>query len=351
MKRSRSRFTAQRPGALLLLMVASGCANGAGEPQERVAQGREPLIFGADNRTPYTEITDGRVRRWADATAVVVANSQIEGEIGGPGMCSLKKHAYERAYAYNGSGGDDYPLCSGAAFAGYPQLDFAGSAFLVGPELFLTAGHNLPYPWSCGGDRLLVFGFVDGSASDEEYPVPCAGIYRCTGVRTYGWDSTGDWALLMVDRPVRGVTPLIINYSGTVAADAQLMVIGHPWGLTEMVAGNGMVRSTPSSESAYFATSVDAFTGNSGGPVINVATGVVEGIHSGNSFPDLITPHFVTQVENGVTCAIERHCSESTGCEIPGGGIGWATETATTRPASQSYYPFLHAALVMTVIH
>jgi hypothetical protein len=199
----------------------------------------------------------------------------------------------------------------------------------------------------CTG-KALAFGYVDNNV------VSCANMYACRGVVDWRWDETGDWAVVRVDRVVQGVTPLIVNYSGTVPATAELMTIGYPFGLAEMVAGNGMVHSLPSSGSGFFTTTLDAFMGNSGSPVINVATGVVEGIHSGNAFPSQapsIPAHYVAVPDgDGGLCAIERYCSESTGCQIPGGGTAWSNATVTAPAAALSKLP-LHTALVMAAIH
>jgi len=55
-----------------------------------------------------------------------------------------------------------------------------------------------------------------------------------------------------------------------------MLTIGHPVGLPLKVSGGATVRST--SPKSYYITDIDAFGGNSGGPVFNARTKLIEGI-------------------------------------------------------------------------
>jgi hypothetical protein len=62
-----------------------------------------------------------------------------------------------------------------------------------------------------------------------------------------------------------------------VEKEAKLVVIGHPAGLPLKVANNGHVISSEAGQ-PWFTASLDTYHGNSGSPIIDEATGLVEGL-------------------------------------------------------------------------
>ena len=73
-----------------------------------------------------------------------------------------------------------------------------------------------------------------------------------------------------------GRTPLKVRRSGKIEDDAKLIMIGHPLGLPQKVTIAGKIRRNHAK--THFKSTLDAFGGNSGSPVIHAKTGVVEGI-------------------------------------------------------------------------
>jgi V8-like Glu-specific endopeptidase len=95
--------------------------------------------------------------------------------------------------------------------------------------------------------------------------------------------------------------PLRLRESGKVSVGERLAVIGYPSGLPLKIADDGVVRRL---EKHFFVTNLDTYHGNSGSPVLNAATGVVEGIlvRGDEDF-----------VKSSQGCQISKTCS-STGC-------------------------------------
>ncbi|MCG2724712.1 MAG: serine protease [Elusimicrobia bacterium] len=85
----------------------------------------------------------------------------------------------------------------------------------------------------------------------------------------------GNYALLRLDRKVSGHTPLAINRDQNLKVGTKLFVIGYPNGLPVKIAGNAEIRSV---HNDYFAANLDTFRGNSGSPVFNAETYLIEGI-------------------------------------------------------------------------
>jgi V8-like Glu-specific endopeptidase len=93
-----------------------------------------------------------------------------------------------------------------------------------------------------------------------------------------------------------------IREAGTVSDGHALHIIGHPMGLPAKFAGGGTVRENR--YRAVFIETLDAYPGNSGSPVFNSTTHVVEGLLVRGK-----KDSFVKQGE----CFVSRVCPD-TGC-------------------------------------
>ena len=85
-----------------------------------------------------------------------------------------------------------------------------------------------------------------------------------------------DYALILLQRIVKNIVPLPFRLEGKVENDARLATIGHPSGLAKYISDNASVKLNIHEH--YFSGDVDAIDGNSGSPVFNEDTGIVEGI-------------------------------------------------------------------------
>lgn len=147
------------------------------------------------------------------------------------------------------------------------------TGFLVAPDLLITAGHCIQTKFQCDSFR-WVFGHKKGVDK-----IPRKDVYRCEKVvaseLTKSVFSTRDYALIKLDRAVKGREPLPVRTEGYVNKDEPLAVIGHPSGLPMKIADNARVTSRRIN---FFYSNLDTFSGNSGSPVINTRTGLVEGL-------------------------------------------------------------------------
>ncbi len=172
---------------------------------------------------------------------------------------------------------DGFPACVGEPFANQPTAMFC-TGFLVGPDLIATAGHC--YDGSDIATTRFVFGFVMLNVTTPVTVVDADQVY--TGIEVVGHALSGDldYAVIRVDRDVvaPGAVPLEIRRSGTIPLGTQIGVIGHPWGLPLKIAFGSQTTVRDQGPSGYFTANLDTYGGNSGSPVFNAATGVVEGI-------------------------------------------------------------------------
>ncbi len=112
--------------------------------------------------------------------------------------------------------------------------------FLVAEDLPLTAGHCTergecwPYPF--------VFGLDEARARTGR--VAATDIYYCREVIDFLVHGDEDWALLRLDRPAAGRTPLPLSRGSRTEPTERVVAIGHPTALPLKVALHGQVAET-----------------------------------------------------------------------------------------------------------
>ena len=167
------------------------------------------------------------------------------------------------------------------------------SGFLVDSDLVFTAGHCLgSSPRRSCASHNWVFGYAAEGAADDPSVVDSGDVYRCQEVVVVAGDGESygrDAALVRLDRPVEGRAPLRMGILGA-AQDRGIVAIGYPKGLPVKVTPVGSVHGWIGGQ---FAAKLAVFYGNSGGPVIDVGTGLVVGIISKGINEDIFDENVV----------------------------------------------------------
>ncbi len=330
-------------GFLVLAPGTVGCGDGRTDwGADQPGHSSESVVFGSDDRLEFGAVTDPQWLRIAQATGSMFVSGGVSCA---GGSCDLSTSQF--LSARTGSFSVD-PLCTDEPLRGQEHGAYC-TVFLVGPDLFATAGHCLctknTGPCACNG-KSVVFGFTaDANGNNEVTTVPGEDVYSCTGTPTGVYTDTEDWAFFHVDRVVSDRVPLIARYSGSVADNRELLVAGYPDGLPLKLADNGYVKENSPSDPVNFATSLDAFAGNSGSPVVDLESGVVQGIHVRRPY----WHYNAVSDGNGGTCAATNVCSTATGCNPNFGTSAWAQATRMEWAAGEAELP-LHAALVSAVL-
>jgi V8-like Glu-specific endopeptidase len=309
--------------ALLGILVLGACR---GQPPGQTHPRSERLVWGADDRTDYGAITDPAVRAWADATAAISTAARLTCDTT---TCALNPIPFAQTLALQDPDIPtqvQMPVCPSDPFYHQPTAAMA-TGFWVGGDLLLTAAHVLDPDPNVGGTTCAqfraVFGFTaDAGGQNAHVNVPATDVYGCSRVVAQVMldDGSGhtDWAIVKLDRPVSGNrTPLSLRQSGVPAAGTPTTMIGFPDGVPLKVAPNGVIRSIAAGR-PQFLTDNDEFAGNSGSPVINSGTGVVEGILTTGSR----WAYLATSDGNGGRCATFIQCTSTTGtCSFPLDGV------------------------------
>lgn len=290
--------------ALLLAASAAAPAFAQGDAQTDLRGDcgmiRQVSIYGADNREEYCS-RDAVLRSLADSVVGLFSINRGVTESGG------------RFVFDNRTLGEKRGLSSGQRFSNQPAPAFC-TGFLVGPDLVATAGHcvkdhsrhdtaapkdhkgacqeNLRQGDYCENIR-FIFGFRKNLGGRIPSSVPASDVYKCVKVVKHSLAAGPDYTVVRLDRAVEDRQPLAINRANKGLADGKgLIVMGHPSGLPLKIAGDAEVTAagrdvnvdrygaqvTWSSGKYSFLTNLDTFQGNSGSPVFNVKTLLVEGI-------------------------------------------------------------------------
>lgn len=230
-------------------------------------------IYGSDDRLdffaasqPMKTLSDSVVSFWK-ASSVEIAN----------GSAKLKTVNF----------GERLNLCPGTKFMEQPIGAFC-SGSLVGEDLVITAGHCVKTDADCKNTK-MVFGYaVKKNGEEAVTTMPAGEVYTCGKIikrflagepgsdNPTGQNLGPDYALIQLDRKVTGHKPLGINRGTNLKKGDGIFVIGHPVGLPLKVAAGASVRDF--SKVGYFTADLDTFGGNSGSPVFNTRTSLIEGI-------------------------------------------------------------------------
>ncbi len=219
-------------------------------------------VYGEDNRKEVSAVSKWE-RKLADSTAALIIHSYLVKEgnshrIDAPtleqqdGVCASEKYRDQPAAS----------ICSGT---------------LIAPDLMLTAAHCYSNDSICQ-NASWVFGY--NSSRNGKYKIKNKDMYKCKEViyRSFDIKNGHDFAVVKLDRKVKGYMPATLRPSGSAEINTPLILIGHPRGLPKKIAGDAWVTSIKNG--SILMTNVDAYTGNSGSGVFNAEAGFLEGVIS-----------------------------------------------------------------------
>jgi hypothetical protein len=229
----------------------------------------EKIIYGADDRLDVYQESDALRLQLSKAVASLMAAGRVVDNEDGTFTIQ------SAAYLHSG-----LPACPDEPFADQPTAAFC-TGFLVGPDLIATAGHC--YDSGDLAATRFVFGFEMEDETTPVLTVDASQVYQGIEVVGHALDGTDDYAVIRVDRDVTapGAWPLEIRRSeddADVAVDTLVGVMGHPSGLPQKIAFGDETKVRDISAEGHFSANLDTYGGNSGSPVFNAASGVVEGI-------------------------------------------------------------------------
>lgn len=164
------------------------------------------------------------------------------------------------------------------------------SGFLIAPRLLLTAGHCMVTQQDCS-EHMWAFGWTQ----EQEHPET---LVACERIIAQQWRPGDkkiiDYALVLLNEDPPAA-PLPLRRRGHAYVGTTLTMLGHPLGLSMKVADQAKITLLDRHQTGlfrfswdiirrsltrdpYYNTNLDSFAGNSGSPVFNAKSGVVEGM-------------------------------------------------------------------------
>ena len=245
------------------------------------------VVYGDDDRQDIYQVTNEALLRMSQGTCALVSPFNIDRQADG-------------RYRLSGTAlGAARDLCASEPFREQPTAAFC-SGFLVSQDVVATAGHCVPAD-GCDGTA-FVFDYKMINSTTAKMVIEQDNVYFCEEVVGHRLSGGVDYALVRLDRPVAGRQPVAIRRSGRVPDRTPLVMVGHPSGLPQKIAGGARVRDN--SASSHFVANTDSYGGNSGSPIFNELTSEVEGI---------LVRGVADYVPEG-NCYVSNQCSDA-GCD------------------------------------
>lgn len=226
---------------------------------------RDKVVYGEDDRIDVYESNNDLYIQLAKSTAAKVSDSNIE-----------DYNATQVRLA--GKTLEEQGVCASERFSQQPTVGRC-TGFLVADNILVTAGHCALDQESCNGIS-WVFDYKVDFAEQSEVILDKENVYKCKRIiqNAYNENTKEDYAVIELDRRTVGRTPFnfrIKTGKNGPFVGTKLAVIGNPSGLPTKISDGAWIRSI---KTVYLNANLDTFAGNSGSPVIDRTTGMVEGI-------------------------------------------------------------------------
>ena len=249
----------------LLFLLGLLLHTSAAESNISISTSGLEAIYGIDDRELVTSKSHPKVKELAKSVALIVSVDHLEV---GMFKTTIKAPSLQEAAG----------MCVSERFVTKPSLPSC-TGFLVGPNLLLSAGHCFQDESDCSNKK-IIFEVDEKKQIKNGYSVYSSNVFSCARIISNRFDSMApdqeDYALIELDRVVKRRTPLKLNLGKKISNDDQVFMIGHPFGMPLMLSRKS--RLANNSGEFQFSARLDSFEGNSGAPVFNAKTFLVEGI-------------------------------------------------------------------------
>jgi V8-like Glu-specific endopeptidase len=249
-------------------------------------------LYQADDRANISSYPDEIFKSYALSVAGMVAKKKIQPRFRKQNRPYFfnKTFVQEKKY-YDSRSKAFLPICPNENKFENEFVLPTCTGFYIGNNLLITAAHCVKKEFSCE-DFVWIFGMTLEEMEDER--IEGKNIYNCDQILTQSYKRKDfvetDFAIISLKQKVAShILPLKYRTSGKIKANTEVVMIGHPQGLPLKITDNAFVSRFNTKEmisplkaikrrKRLFLTTLDSFSGNSGSPVFNKETKLLEGM-------------------------------------------------------------------------
>jgi V8-like Glu-specific endopeptidase len=222
----------------------------------------QKVIYGIDDRMDVYQSQDKLLKQLSLSTAAQVSRDNFNSD-------GILFHLTGKTLEEQG-------ICKSERFSS--QIAPADcSGFLVAPDVLVTAGHCVTSMTGCESNY-WVFDFANRKSENNDFTFTSDQVFYCTEIIQQIKDSTSlnDFAVVRLNRAVPNRNSLKLRTDGKIDDNAKVAVLGYPTGLPLKITSNASMRDN--TDPVFFRMNSDTYGGNSGSAVVDMKTGLVEGI-------------------------------------------------------------------------
>ena len=185
-------------------------------------------IYGEDYRQEVVDVIDEDIRKMALAVGGIVFSDRVTL------LSNGNYHLKLEELTISDTNGNAYPLCPEERFSDQEVLPFC-TAFLVAPNIMITAGHCLENLQPA--EVAIIFGFQVDTFGLVPEEFPATKVYFVEEIIDVVNNFFDDYAIFQLDRIVpSNIVPLRFRRVGRVPGGTPVGIIGHPLGLPLKIA-------------------------------------------------------------------------------------------------------------------
>lgn len=221
-------------------------------------------IYGEDNRILARELNSQspyQLSILAQIPDYRITNSKTKG------ILSIKTKSLK----------DGLNFCESEKFLDEPIVSSC-TAFLIQKDVILTAGHCVKDKFDCK-KQTWVFDYTnsaDNLFQNFEISFLESKSVKCIELISHAVNQKSDYAIIKINKKIEDRPFLKLNQAQKTSTNASFFMLGHPLGMPLIQTDQIQIRENHLEH--VFKTNADSFSGNSGSPLINLETGLVEGI-------------------------------------------------------------------------
>ncbi|MBH47885.1 MAG: hypothetical protein CME71_06905 [Halobacteriovorax sp.] len=221
-------------------------------------------VYDQDNRVDFYKLYDPKLKELAKSVAFQIYKDELRG------------WTFQRYWTIVTRPLSARGVCENERFADQPTMRNDCSGVLVGAKTLLMPGHCITEHYCWNDLFYFMFNYHQDEVTTMSLERHKDNFYKCEKVikRVYNPQTAVSYALIELNREVKGIKPAKISTNLRIEKHTELVVMGHPDGLPLKIAGDAFVTDE---DDSHFVVSSDIAGSSKGSAVFNLETSELEG--------------------------------------------------------------------------